>query len=241
MSSVPPSSSPTPSQSDAPTSYSNTSSNLYLVTFLATLFLLLFVSCAIVLRSFILRRRYQRRLEEALAAGIILTPRSPGSKKKRFGAKPKLFDAYLSDGGEKWEDIMPLAAQPVTSKRRYKDKNNGANQLLTSPPASVPSPSHHSITPPSPAPPVRPPTSRRGTHSRPLWRAFLPSRNRPIDEDDDTPVDDIVPTNDPVKPTHVRIELLQVSVLVAMPSLARSNRQKLASCLPLFLTEKSVL
>lgn len=75
------------------------------VTFLATLFLLLFVSCAIVLRSYILRRRFQRHLDEAMAAGILLAPRSQGSRRRRFGSKPKLFDAWFSEGGDSWEEI----------------------------------------------------------------------------------------------------------------------------------------
>lgn len=76
------------------------------ITFLATLFLLLFISCAIVLRSYILRRRFQQQLDEAMAAGILLAPRSPGSRKRRFGSKPKFHDAWLVQGGEKWEQMM---------------------------------------------------------------------------------------------------------------------------------------
>ncbi|KAG9088726.1 hypothetical protein FRC06_001903 [Ceratobasidium sp. 370] len=44
-------------------------STLYLFTFLTTLLLLLAVSCGIVIRSFVLRRRFHRRVEEAIAAG----------------------------------------------------------------------------------------------------------------------------------------------------------------------------
>jgi len=76
------------------------------VTFLATLFLLLFLSCAIILRSFILRRRYQRRLEEAMAAGLVLTPRTPGSRQTRFGVKPKIFDSWFINGDEKWAEVQ---------------------------------------------------------------------------------------------------------------------------------------
>lgn len=114
-----------PSQSPDSQRPPSTSSTLYLyvslsfvflylltlssVTFLATLFLLLFVSCAIVLRSYILRRRYQRRLDEAMAAGMLLAPRTQGSKRKRFGAKPRLYDTWLAPtdgGGVTWSQLM---------------------------------------------------------------------------------------------------------------------------------------
>ncbi|KAF5311669.1 hypothetical protein D9611_009406 [Ephemerocybe angulata] len=114
------------------------SSNLYLVTFLATLFLLLFVSCAIVLRSYLLRRRYQRQIEHALAHGIVLAPRTPGSRKKRFGTRPHLYESWIaplhvsgvSGGaslgkelthGGRWSDMLPLTVQTVIVKRRTKD------------------------------------------------------------------------------------------------------------------------
>ncbi|KAF5315265.1 hypothetical protein D9619_007199 [Psilocybe cf. subviscida] len=136
-------------------------SNLYLVTFLATLFILLLISGAIVMRSYFLRRRYQRRLEEALASGLVLAPRAQGGKRKRFGAKPGLFEVYVREPtrptesgrgdakygppsvGEKdtllekdplgvvggggsslqwgsWGTILPLSAQPIFVKRKYR-------------------------------------------------------------------------------------------------------------------------
>ena len=52
-----------------------------------------------------MRRRYQRRLDDAMAGGLLLAPRAPGSKRKRFGTKPKLFDAWLADGGVTWDHI----------------------------------------------------------------------------------------------------------------------------------------
>ena len=73
-------------------------------TFLATLLLLLAVSCAIVMRSFVLRRRFRRRVEEALAAGIILPQHPP--RKRDFGEKPRLWDAWLTPTDTKWSSIM---------------------------------------------------------------------------------------------------------------------------------------
>ncbi|ESK94973.1 hypothetical protein Moror_13978 [Moniliophthora roreri MCA 2997] len=114
--SQPPSS--TPDYSSTP----NSSSNLYLFTFLATLFVLLLISSTIIFRSYILRRRYQQRLQEALASGAILAPRSPGSHRKRFRTRPKLYDAFLDYGGDTWDEIMPASVQPVRSKRRRKQQ-----------------------------------------------------------------------------------------------------------------------
>ncbi|EED86001.1 predicted protein [Postia placenta Mad-698-R] len=109
-------SSSTPSQTlgseNSGSGSSSPSSSLYLFTFLATLFLLLFVSAAIVLRSFILRRRFRRRVEEALAAGILLTPTAgaPGSRKRL--EKPRLWDASLLPAHrEEWAKVMPVAAR----------------------------------------------------------------------------------------------------------------------------------
>lgn len=81
-------------------------------TFLATLFVLLAVSCAIVLRSFYLRRQLRRRYEAAIAAGLlppnVLPGHHAGGRKKRdFGEKPKLYDAAVVPSfGEKWEYIV---------------------------------------------------------------------------------------------------------------------------------------
>ena len=68
------------------------------LTFLATLFVLLFVSCAIVLRSFFLRRRLRRDIELQIAAGIL--PPEAALHFHRgvidFGEKPKLWDVAIT-------------------------------------------------------------------------------------------------------------------------------------------------
>ncbi|RXW24433.1 hypothetical protein EST38_g1401 [Candolleomyces aberdarensis] len=134
-----------PSQSPSRSSGRGGTSNLYLVTFLATLFLLLFVSCAIVLRSYFLRRRYQRHVAQALAQGIVLTPRAPGSRKKRFGTRPHMYESWIAPlhvsgvsgsqlekpQGGRWRDMLPMTVQTVVVKRRAKDPN--ATSPLSSP------------------------------------------------------------------------------------------------------------
>ena len=82
--------------------------NCYRFTFLATLFLLLFVSSAIILPSFVLRRRFRRRIEEVILAGVI-APHHIGrtTRRRAIGEKPKLWVARVfpaSDDG--WHAII---------------------------------------------------------------------------------------------------------------------------------------
>ncbi|SJL07544.1 uncharacterized protein ARMOST_10894 [Armillaria ostoyae] len=101
----------------------STSSSLYLFTFLATLFVLLIISSSIILRSFMMRRRFQRRLEEAMAQGVVLAPHNQGSRRKRLGRKPKMHEAWIapSQDADTWEDMMPLSAQPMRRLKRSSD------------------------------------------------------------------------------------------------------------------------
>lgn len=66
-------------------------------TFLSTLFLLLVVSTAIVLRSFLLRRRYRMGVQEQLD-DLFRQPGGPpgASRRKNFGAKPKLWNTWIN-------------------------------------------------------------------------------------------------------------------------------------------------
>ncbi|KAL6299818.1 hypothetical protein BKA93DRAFT_804573 [Sparassis latifolia] len=99
------------------------SASLYLYTFLATLILLLSVSGAIVVRSYLMRRRQRIMIEEAIRNGTYIPPaRYP----RPLGAKPVLHDVYLrfdtatdekggaagpSYGGRSWwQWMMPVAA-----------------------------------------------------------------------------------------------------------------------------------
>ncbi|KAF8908892.1 hypothetical protein CPB84DRAFT_1843256 [Gymnopilus junonius] len=217
-----------------------TSSNLYLVTFLATLFLLLFVSCAIVLRSYILRRRYQRRLDEAMATGLHLAPRAPGSKRKRFGAKPKLYDTWLADGGGTWDHIKPLAAQPVFVKRKYKDAPPKLSTITAEAQAEQEFDELIANGIGSPSDNAPRSTTALLNQSTVRLRNFLrhPRRSNPATNPDlvgaetEGLTDNELPNNGksatqmPPAPTggyKVRVEMLQVAVLIAMPSQSRTN------------------
>ncbi len=175
-----------------------------LVTFLATLFLLLFVSAAIVLRSFLLRRRYHQRLDAAFAAGLFLAPRAQGSRRRRFGHRPALRSAWIAPGGPSWASTtvstlsfppshqltpqQPLAAQPVFVKRRIRSRA----------PASDP----------APAPTPTTPLSRLAARMLEPSPAFAPE-----------------PAPAPAPAFKIRVEMLQVAVLIAMPTLRRSPKE----------------
>ncbi|KAF9219159.1 hypothetical protein BS17DRAFT_789921 [Gyrodon lividus] len=108
-----PSNSPTSSTVTSPDqSQSSNSSTLYLFTFLATLFVLLLISSSIAFRSFVLRRRFRRGYERALADGLVtdidgatlagglgidglggVSGRSRGGVK--LGAKPLLWETWV--------------------------------------------------------------------------------------------------------------------------------------------------
>jgi hypothetical protein len=72
------------------------------------LFLLLFVSSAIILRSFILRRRFRRRIEEAILAGVLPPPTTGRvSRRRAIGEKPKLWEARVHPAAnDRWETIV---------------------------------------------------------------------------------------------------------------------------------------
>lgn len=72
------------------------------------MFLLLCISSSIILRAFVVRRRFRRRIEAALAAGVTLTP-SQRAVVRDFGEKPCLFELEVGPTrGEKagWDCIQ---------------------------------------------------------------------------------------------------------------------------------------
>jgi len=127
------STSPSPSSTQNNGSFEGTapaltsSASLYLYTFLATLLLLLSVSAAIILRSYVLRRRARDAIAEAIANGTYVAPPSVIAATQ---PKPVLSDVWIDVGGRgddrdekakmrelggEWAQIMPVSATLVTS------------------------------------------------------------------------------------------------------------------------------
>jgi len=197
------------STSTTPQGSSSSGSNLYLITFLATLLVLLIVSTSIVLRSYVVRRRFRARVHAARAAGEILTPPRQGSKRRRFGVKPKLYDAWLTDGGYTWDEMMPVSA--LTVKKLSPDEEQS--------PDSKEATSTGDLEQSNSRWPILSSLEkwrhRPGRSSRPLSPSPLHSQD----------------------PTESSPTVLQVSVLVAMPS---PRRPKNASTSSLDHTEDEV-
>lgn len=83
------------------------------------------VSCAIIFRSFVLRRRYRRRVEEALAAGLAIPEddvpqwvRRRTKPRVKLGDKPKMWEVALT-GQEKatmaWDGVLVRRFHPQRS------------------------------------------------------------------------------------------------------------------------------
>ncbi|KAJ7178220.1 hypothetical protein C8R46DRAFT_1346431 [Mycena filopes] len=135
------------------------SAQLYLYTFLATLILLLGVSSAIVVRSLLLRRRHRRMVEEAIANGTWVPP----APRLRIDPrkKPRIWDAFLAPPavpattattaflrtntseplrgglGVEWEGIMPFAASYTPSAKSTPAPTAAAPSTLAPPSASA--------------------------------------------------------------------------------------------------------
>ncbi|KAI0699080.1 hypothetical protein BC835DRAFT_594723 [Cytidiella melzeri] len=174
--------------------FSPPSSTLYLLTFLATLFVLLFVSCAIVLRSFLIRRRYRLHLQQQIALGV-LPPETLNSYNKDFGERPTLWDVHVNAQDEKglleyegWEDVLPISARishdPATSSTPGKSSPTPAPSLASSPP-----PRYHRFT-----------------------QALFARNRRPAELSTPSTLED------PEPPTITTGQDVQIAVMVAMPS-----------------------
>ncbi|KAG8715626.1 hypothetical protein FRC11_002178 [Ceratobasidium sp. 423] len=89
------------------------------------------VSCGIVIRSFVLRRRFHRRVEEAIAAGVLLPGQADidmgpgggiGAFRRPIGEKPKMWQVWIDTNGShtypsassEWSKIQPLAATQIS-------------------------------------------------------------------------------------------------------------------------------
>ena len=113
---------------------SNSSSSLYLFTFLITILVLGLISASLLLRAFYVRRRFQRRVEDAIQAGQPLPQdaaealglvRPNRKKEKNVGPMPAMWEAEMGldrkplDSNEKarlvgdeekgWGNVTPLS------------------------------------------------------------------------------------------------------------------------------------
>ncbi|KAI9465509.1 hypothetical protein BJY52DRAFT_1244404 [Lactarius psammicola] len=180
-------------------------------TFLATLFLLLFVSSAIILRSFILRRRFRQRIEEAILAGVIV-PNQTGrvSRRRALGEKPKLWETRVFPAdGDRWDSIVPVSAVPKASERSRAKAKEDREAVLA---------------PPRPDSPFFQPPRHI-----PLYRRLLrnPFSRRRADSLTPPPRDTAVPmsssensSGQSALPHH---DHMQVTVLIAMPDPRRPH------------------
>jgi len=168
-------------------------SSLYLFTFLSTLFLLLVVSTAIVLRSFLLRRRYHMQLQEQLD-DIFRPPRdTPGTSRRRnFGAKPKLWDTWVrledpqNNPVNDWADIKPLSVAYIPQETK---------------PQALPSTARRS------------PSQERRNERSTVFLASLfanPLPRHPFENDR--------PGDDSASPSAEISRRVQVSVIISMPT-----------------------
>ncbi|WVR03758.1 hypothetical protein IAU60_000753 [Kwoniella sp. DSM 27419] len=94
---------------------SNGSTTLYLFTFLITILVLGVISSGLLIRAYVLRRRFHRRVEAAIrsgqplppdaAAALGLTPRRRGKKEKKHGLMPTMWESEMWRRGEKDGDV----------------------------------------------------------------------------------------------------------------------------------------
>ncbi|KAK4685836.1 hypothetical protein P7C73_g4295, partial [Tremellales sp. Uapishka_1] len=122
-----PSSSSTSTSPDSSSSSYNlpsggVSSSIYLFTFLITILVLGIITVGLVLRAFLIRRRFQRRVQEALARGETLpeaetyrifgigspTTLRPVPKEAMLGPKPFIWESEMYRDDEDVEDYNPL-------------------------------------------------------------------------------------------------------------------------------------
>lgn len=94
-----------------------TSGTLYLFTFLITIIVLALISGALLFRAYYVRRRFQRRVEEAIRNGRplptdaaialgLMRPGRPGKKEKKLGPMPMIWETemLIEKDGEKQGD-----------------------------------------------------------------------------------------------------------------------------------------
>lgn len=133
-----------------------------------------------------------------MGPGVLLAPRAQGSKLKRLGTIPKIINTWLAEGGDKWNQMMPISAQPVFVKRKIKAVKQDSPDQTTN---------VSDIT----APPTRM-TNIFSRFRRPLFHNAVEPNV----------------TNEKQAPTpnyRIRVEMLQLAVVIEMPSPRKSQRK----------------
>lgn len=75
-------------------------------TFLATILILVLLSASLVFRSYILRRRYRQRFQEALTDGLFADLDGYPRSTRRLGPKPVVWDTWIQlDKDATWSSI----------------------------------------------------------------------------------------------------------------------------------------
>lgn len=128
-------------------------------TFLATLFVLLLISASIIFRSFLVRRRFRRRVEDALAQGVFLDlqPSALGLTSRYIGEKPSVHEAWVEQDAlqekSQWQAIMPVTAllthrvEPTAESRLpHESPQQGRPSFLARFKSSSASPDSHPAT-----------------------------------------------------------------------------------------------
>lgn len=115
----------------------STQSTLYLLTFLITLVVLAVISAALLLRAYYVRRRFQRRIQEAIAngqalppdalAGLGITRPRRGKPEKKVGPMPTMWEAEMYKD-EVDEDGSKRASKMVADRYDAHEKVTGVDE-----------------------------------------------------------------------------------------------------------------
>ncbi|WWD16455.1 hypothetical protein CI109_100881 [Kwoniella shandongensis] len=203
------------------------STTLYLFTFLITILVLGLIATGLIVRAYIMRRRYHRRVEEAIrrgerpppdaAAALGMFPRRVGGRGKKerpVGLMPTLWEGEMYRNGEKWaiyHDEDGDAEEREWQQENEKNWNNltplSVLHFKDAPPATQTEES--SIVPPPP--PLTPQAYLRSLFSStPMYPpAGTPFNGQPTTQEIPKagPVFEVPPTNTEVV----------VGVMIAMP------------------------
>ncbi|KAI0764131.1 hypothetical protein BC629DRAFT_1596811 [Irpex lacteus] len=129
---------PAATSSDSGSSLLTSQTTLYLYTFLVTLVVLFALTGGIIARSCMMRRRFRRRLEEAVRNGTV-TPST--SRRPKVGEQPTLHDVWVKDvveedcsaEGSYWmQRIIPVAAMLTGLLHDTKATTAPTSRTLTS-------------------------------------------------------------------------------------------------------------